>query len=67
MTTDQQTEHAPNEFDVGSHDHVVGLTRRYIHTHAWASTLHNHLARAVCSRPECKGFETHNIHSGPRP
>lgn len=35
------------------------------HAHAWATTEHSHLARAVCSRPECRGDATHNVHRAP--
>jgi hypothetical protein len=44
--------------DVALHQH--GKTE---HTHAWANVPHMHLLRAVCSRPECKDFGTHNIHA----
>lgn len=35
------------------------------HTHAWGSHPHNHFLRAICGRPECAEFPTHNIHYGP--
>lgn len=33
-----------------------------VHAHAHASVPHGHIMRAVCQRPECDGFETHDIH-----
>lgn len=47
------------EKDIVEHSH--GLRT---HRHAWGSVSHNHLLRAVCNRPECRGAETHNIHRG---
>lgn len=51
--------------DEVEHVHNEGHRQEYRHVHAWGSTPHNHFARAVCNRPECEGFATHNIHAGP--
>jgi hypothetical protein len=46
-------------FDVVTHHH--GNTNRS-HIHAWGSIPHTHMVRAICHRPECVGYPTHNIH-----
>ena len=53
------------DHDVAEHTHGAGNKHSRTHTHAWASTRHSHFLRAVCGRPECKGFQTHDIHEGP--
>lgn len=42
------------------HEHSSGF-----HVHAWSDTPHSHMLRAVCNRPECSNFNTHNIHPSP--
>lgn len=41
--------------------HVHG---RLTHVHAWGDMPHSHMARAVCHRPECRWYPTHDIHPG---
>lgn len=47
----------PTIFDIVTHNHGDA-----VHTHAWGSVPHNHMARAVCHRIECDTYPTHNIH-----
>lgn len=35
------------------------------HAHAHADEPHAHLLRAICQRPECEPYPTHDIHRGP--
>lgn len=35
------------------------------HTHAHADIPHGHMLRAICQRPECESYPTHDIHPGP--
>lgn len=32
------------------------------HTHHAGAVPHDHILRAICGKPECRGYETHNIH-----
>ena len=36
------------------------------HDHAFPMFPHSHVMRAVCNKPMCDGFPTHNIHATPR-
>lgn len=57
-----------DEFDMQEHEHPRkrGRTVEMVpHYHAWGSTPHVHLFRAVCTRDECAGVDTHNIHPSP--
>jgi hypothetical protein len=44
----------------GEHSH--GKTT---HAHAHAHVPHSHMLRAICQRPECGSYATHDIHRGP--
>jgi hypothetical protein len=50
------------DYDAVKHVHgAPGSCRQVEHTHAWGSEPHSHILRAVCGRPECKGWPTHNV------
>jgi hypothetical protein len=53
------------QLDIVNHNHGSGSEW---HTHAWGTTKHDHILRAVCGREECKDpvVKTHNIHSAPK-
>lgn len=44
----------------GEHSHG-----KRAHAHAHADVPHSHMLRAICHRPECEPYPTHDIHRGP--
>jgi hypothetical protein len=38
------------------------LHGRRSHQHPHSEVPHQHLLRAICGMPECRGFPTHDIH-----
>lgn len=51
-------------YDIREHEHGSGRWG-YSHTHAHGSVMHSHSMQAICTRPECDGMPTHNIHPKP--
>lgn len=41
--------------------HTNGV-RVVVHRHPWGWLRHSHMLRAICLKPECVGFPTHDIH-----